>query len=157
MRVVSTPQGVIVRAHTQATDEAAIAAFEASRGFRLPSEYREFLLATNGGKPEPCAFQLALRSGPYTDSIVHWFLGLGDTMAASLESFAALMAGRMPAELLPIAPDPGGNLVCLGVKGDVRGKVYFWDHERERTPADWSNVDLVADSFDAFLRGLTPE
>lgn len=157
MRVVSTPQGVTVRASAEPTNEVAVAAFEASRGIRLPADYRESLLATNGGKPEPCAFQLMLRSGPYTDSIVHWFLSLGDTAGPSLESFADLMAGRMPPELLPVAPDPGGNFVCLGVAGDARGKVYFWDHEREHYPTDWSNVDLVADSFDAFLRGLTPE
>lgn len=153
MRVVSTPQDVTVCAHAEPTDEAAIAAFEASRGFPLPSDYREFLLTTNGGKPEPGAFQLALRSGPYTDSVVHWFHALGH----DLESTADEMARRVPPELLPIASDPGGNLVCLGVAGDARGKVYFWDHEHERYPTGWSNVDLVADSFNAFLRGLTPE
>lgn len=41
------------------------------------------------------------------------------------------------------------------VAGDVRGKVYFWDHEEEPNgDADWSNVDLIVDSFDLFLSGL---
>ena len=153
MRVVSTPQGVAVQVEAEPTNEAAIATFEAKRGFRLPGDYREFLLTANGGKPDPCAFQLALRSGPYTDSLVHWFHALGD----DLESIADEMHRRIPPELLPIASDPGGNLVCIGVEGDARGKVYFWDHEHEVYPTGWSNVDLVADSFDAFLRGLTPE
>ena len=83
MRVVMTPQGVTVRGHAESTDAAAVGAFEASRGFQLPPDYREFLLATNGGKPEPCAFRLALRSGPGTDSAVQWFLALGDTVVTT--------------------------------------------------------------------------
>ena len=83
MRVVMTPQGVSVQAHAEPTDESAVAAFEAARGFQLPRDYREFLLVTNGGKPEPCAFRLALRSGPGTDSAVQWFLALGDTVVTT--------------------------------------------------------------------------
>jgi len=64
------------------------------------------------------------------------------------------MASQIPPELLPIAPDPGGNLICLGIAGDVVDKVYFWDHEREGHPTDWSNIDLIADSFDAFFARL---
>ncbi|WP_408888261.1 SMI1/KNR4 family protein [Myxococcus faecalis] len=32
-------------------DEDTVRAFEASHGFQLPGEYRDFLLATNGGRP----------------------------------------------------------------------------------------------------------
>lgn len=65
------------------------------------------------------------------------------------------MSGRLPPDTMPIARDPFGNLVLLGLHGKCCGNVYFWDHEREPDgQPDRSNVELVADSFDRFLRGL---
>jgi hypothetical protein len=74
---------------------------------------------------------------------------------------------RMPTSLIPIGECPGGNLICLGVKGDVIGKVYYWDHENECqalgdnneiTGDDiekyWDNLLLVADTFIDFIKGL---
>jgi len=59
--------------------------------------------------------------------------------------------------------DPFGNAICLGVSGNHRGKVYFWDHESEPDPDEWDgrvetagNVQLLADSFAAFVGGLRP-
>ena len=43
------------------------------------------------------------------------------------------------------------------VKNADRGKIYFWDHEMEadegETP-NYSNLTLIADSFDEFIEGL---
>lgn len=58
--------------------------------------------------------------------------------------------------------DPFGNAICLGISGNERGKVYFWDHEMEPDD-DWDgrletagNVQLIADSFTEFVAGLAP-
>lgn len=66
---------------------------------------------------------------------------------------------RVPDPMVPIAHDPGGNLVCISVTGEDAGKVYFCDHEgeyangqRNRTE---SNVHLVADSFTEFITSLS--
>ena len=149
---VSTEYGIELLLRDARVDEAAVAAFEARIGRPLPDEYRRILLAFNGGRPKPDGFRFALRRGPYTDSAVNWFYGLGSSPANDLDWNRDQVRLRMPPELLPIADDPGGNQICLGIDGDARGKVYFWDHEREG--AGWTNVDLVADSFEAFLRGL---
>lgn len=66
--------------------------------------------------------------------------------------------GRIPPNLLPIAHDPFGNLICLSVAGQDRGKVYFWDHEvevREGEIPSYRNVSFIADNFESFLDGLT--
>jgi hypothetical protein len=129
---------------------------QALAGGRLPEDYRRFLLTHNGGSPEPAGFVLAGPPGPYQDSEVQWFLGIGDP-DYDLEDWFATYRGpeaRMPAELLPIAVDPGGNVICLAVAGERRGAVFFWDHEEESDPPGWSNVHPIADSFDAFLEGL---
>jgi hypothetical protein len=72
---------------------------------------------------------------------------------------------RMPTSLIPIGECPGGNLICLGVKGEFIGKVYFWDHEneyqaiRESEVTDeineyWDNLFLIANTFIDFTKGL---
>jgi hypothetical protein len=122
-------------------------------GDRLPDPYRRFLLTHNGGTPDPAGFVYADESGPYTDSEVARFMGIGDTNY-DLEEWSEIYRGRMPEELLPIAVDPGGNVICLAIAGANRGAVYFWDHEAESDPPTWSNVHRLADSFDAFLANL---
>jgi hypothetical protein len=93
--------------------------------------------------------------GRHEDSTVHWFLSLYDGEYSNLERRIRSLNERIPPDTLPIANDSFGNAILLGLHGDRRGKVYFWDHEKEPdSQPDWSNVSLVADSFDAFMRGL---
>jgi cell wall assembly regulator SMI1 len=156
-RTEITKHGVTLTLNKPLADEARVGAFEAKLGRRLPDDYREFLLHYNGGKPKPSSFQLALRTEPNTDSLVHWFLSLHDGEHSNLERNIKIMTGRLPSDTLPIADDPFGNVVLLGLHGEIRGKVYFWDHEREPDDEpDWSNIDLVAESFDSFMSGLKP-
>jgi hypothetical protein len=64
----------------------------------------------------------------------------------------------VPAGFLPLAVDPGGNLICLVISGTNTGKVYFWDHEEEVEEGQqpgYSNVYLIANSFNEFLNSLT--
>ena len=57
--------------------------------------------------------------------------------------------------------DPFGNAICLGIAGEYRGRIYFWDHEMEPDPGEWDgavetagNVQLLANSFGEFVAGL---
>ena len=84
-RRVDTPYGVQLLLVDEVVGEEAVAAFEARIGHALPEDYRRFLAAYNGGKPKPATFRFALRRGPYTDSIVNWFYGLGCTSANDLD------------------------------------------------------------------------
>ncbi|MFM7161022.1 MAG: SMI1/KNR4 family protein [Planctomycetaceae bacterium] len=77
--------------------------------------------------------------------------------------------GRIPDTMIPIAGDGGAGQICIGIKGDDWGKVFYWDMANEPLdeetyledfgkpmPADdkRQNVYLVADSFDRFLAQL---
>jgi hypothetical protein len=153
----TTKHGVVLRPISSAADEARVVALEGRLGHHLPADYREFLLRHNGGRPDPAVFRFAVRSGRDTDSTVDWFLALYDGEHSNLETVIGWLTDRTPPQLLPIAIDPFGNFVLLGLSGDSRGKVYFWDHEREPdSQPDWSNIARIADSFDDFLRGLKP-
>lgn len=133
-------------------DEVTVARFERRIGTRLPDDYRAFLLEHNGGKPKLRCFTFADRKGPYTDGAIRAFAGLGEPEYYDLEKLYGTYYedGRVPGEVLPIAVDSFGNLVCLAVRGAHRGRVYFWDHERETDPATYLNMDRVADSFSTF-------
>src|SRR5690606_37347968 len=68
---------------------------------------------------------------------------------------------RIPEELIWIMDDPFGSAICLGVKGEHRGRVYFWDHENEPDPEQWDgrvetagNIVLLANTFTDFVAGL---
>jgi hypothetical protein len=157
-RTEITKSGVTLTIHTPPVDEPRVLALESRFGSRLPEDYREFLLAFNGGKPVPACFQFTSKSGRTSDSVVNWFLSLSHEEMLNIEAVLGWLDSRIPPDVVPIAIDPFGNFILLGLRGDVRGKVYFWDHDREpeRQP-DWSNIDLIADSFDGFLRALTPD
>jgi hypothetical protein len=55
------------------TSDAQVAAFEKHIGYALPSAYREFLLAHNGGRPEPDAFVLRSDRGDEEDVVMCFF------------------------------------------------------------------------------------
>jgi len=77
---------------------------------------------------------------------------------SNLEKYLVTYSERIPKNLFPIAHDPGGNLIVIGLSGTEQNKVYFWDHEREADDyePDMSNVHLLANDFDEFL-GLLHE
>jgi hypothetical protein len=129
---------------------------------QLPPSFRKFLRDYNGGVPDPRHFRWG--RGAYQDSSVRFFFHLWSEKPAdpySIEWNLATYQGedeRIPRDLLPIASDEGGNRVCIGITGTRRGKIFFWDHERESESNPDSAVKQVKPSFPAFIKSLhTPE
>ncbi len=135
--------------------EDQLARFEARIGRVLPADYRAFLLQHNGGRPVPADFVISAEGG--TDTLHHTYgLHDGPSSFSLLDAYETYL-GRVPPALLPIADDPGGNQICLGIDGEHRGAVFFWDHEREADGGElpsFDNVTPVAPSFAAFLAAL---
>ena len=140
------------------TSPAQLDEFERDEGVQLPAEYREFLLTSNGGRPDDNIVDV-----PDLDEVaVNDFFGLQPGEMYDLRGERAMYEGRIPPGTLPVADDPGGNLFLLSLAGDSKGAVYFWDHEEEprEEGTDWSdfeNVYRVADGFDQFLAMLRPD
>ncbi|MCB9687891.1 MAG: SMI1/KNR4 family protein [Alphaproteobacteria bacterium] len=137
--------------------EEVIRDVETRLGHRFPSDYRDFLRANNGGFPVPDSFAFADgRPG----SKVQFFFGFGGKVrTARLDYAIATFKERLPPGLIPIASDPFGNLICIGLCGSPwEERVVFWDHERESDegePARTDNLTPIADSFTAFLHSLS--
>lgn len=130
-------------------------------GLDFPAEYRNHLLKHNGGQCEPNEFDF-LENGKATSSVIDWFLAIYDGEYDNLEDYIntyKIEQKRMPSRILPIAHDPGENLICISCEGVDVGRVYFWDHENE---VDYSvsdddddlNMSLIANSFAEFLGRL---
>jgi hypothetical protein len=141
-----------------ATSPEAIADFETRRAVVLPPEYKAFLLNSNGGWPTPNVFEIPHFHGQGSE--LGSFYGIHDgPKGKRLDRALEVYDERIPADLIPIAYDAGGNAVCIGWKGERAGKIYFWDHEDEIDENgclryDDCDVFLLADSLQEFLDSL---
>ncbi len=135
------------------TTTRKIAAFEQRTGLRLPDDYKQFLLTTNGGTPNPKQFTVP----GCGDALADYLYGLTDpTTPCDLdyELAQAQEIGPLPVGFLPIGHDPGGNTFLLATVGDDRGRVFFWDRgDFWRTAT--ANTFPVAASFTEFLNSLS--
>jgi hypothetical protein len=131
-----------------------LAKLEKSIGCDLPLSYRTFLLECNGGRPLPSHFSFTTREERKKDGSVHYFFSVHTGRTGNLEKKALLRGERIPNDFLPIAADPFGNLILIGINRWNFGKIYFWDHELEAVPPSIKNISKIADSFELFIDAL---
>lgn len=142
--------------------EQKLSKFETKIAYRLPEDYRKFMLRQNGGTPVMEMMFSFQESGKNSDSVIDSFYAIAaeadvTTISEAVETY--IVSGRIPSSLLPIADDQFGNQLCIDVSGETRGAVYFWNHERESSVHDTSLVfplSLISGSFDHFLGLLVP-
>ena len=142
----SNPHGLL--------DRARLVEFEERLGAALPADYREFLLSHNGGEFVPDEIVLPGHAEPFAS--MGPLFGLHDGRQ-SLEAACDNVEGLIPAAVLAFGEDVGGNLLCIGIRGEHRGKVFFWDHNRSLPGEDepsWSGMTLLAGSFAEFVAAL---
>lgn len=134
--------------------EERLKAFEDAIGIVLPMDYREFLKQTNGGRPVPNGFWIVEgRDG----SQVYQFYGLHDGLRwFSIDGYIGEDRHGIPQGLLPIGDDGVGNILCIGISEDLKGAIYFVDHEIHPSghPDSWKGITSVGESFSEFLAGL---
>jgi hypothetical protein len=136
--------------------EGDVEQFERELQHRLPDDYREFLLATNGGHVDGYwEFELPAIDG----SMIAQFYRLKDKSrsTSSLSYMRQLYAMRMPVGLLAIGCDPGGGKICLGFAPWVSGRIWFWDPGMDfddTDPGSFENFHEMAGSFTQFLASL---
>lgn len=127
----------------------------------FPKPYKEHLLRFNGGRCLPNEFDF-IENGKVTSSNIDWFLAIYDGEADNLLNYIRIYKvedKRLPAHIIPIAHDPGGNLICISCGGYDEGSIYFWDHENEidytvLSDYDYLNLYLIASDFDKFINSL---
>lgn len=147
--------------------ENEIIKIENKYGFEFPQDYREFLLKFGNSSFESNSYFHSIERTPYAtednlDSI-NVFYGL-DNDDNDLAEQVEIYLDRIPKAIIPIAEAEGGNIICIGVKDEINGKIFYWDHENEykaklmlgmKLTVDineyWENVYIVAESFWDFI------
>jgi hypothetical protein len=123
-------------------------------GVKLPEDYRNFLQIYHGAHPEPCGFKFRDASGSEDEAEIAYFLSPVDEDENIFDD-ADSYEGRIPENVVPIARDPGGNPILLGVSGENRGKIYFWIDEPDAEEEEvFSALGFVALSFTEFVDSL---
>lgn len=145
----------------QVTD-ADITAFEASLGVGLPGDYRAFLLDVNGGRTGDEATSFRIRRDSTNLNGLHSLNHPDDLF--DLGERNDLIRDDLPPDLLAVGNDDGGSRICLCIRGEHRGEVWFMDTADRRPEGsnprvlwhDRRDFIKLADSFRAFMDGLTP-
>ena len=141
----------------QPLSESDLDEVEARYGIGLPRDYKTFLLRFNGGSPDKPLFRL--KGKRVFGECIHYFLSISDDPDISFHKYYQRYKGdnnRLPKDIIPVAFDPGGNLICLSVGSKNFGQVFFWDHESETSSRGerGENLRLIADTFQDFIDGL---
>jgi cell wall assembly regulator SMI1 len=126
-----------------------IQSLESRLAVKLPGAYRDFLLTHNGGRPIPDGFPIPGGDTSDAGSLMNHFFGV--TGPYSIEKTITVFASRIPAGLLPIGRDAGGNIICMGTEAEHYGRIFFWDHDFEEEQPTWNNVYPLTDSFEDFI------
>jgi hypothetical protein len=140
-----------------------IANLEKKLNICFPEDYKQHLLKYNGGHPIKDGYPLIeyIDNDPNDNSAdIAWFLaiynGEHNNFLRDYNTFK-IWQKRMPDELVSIGCGSGGDQICISVKGNNYGKVYFWNHDwecEEGEEPDYSNVHLIANSFTDFINSL---
>jgi hypothetical protein len=145
-----------------------IAQFETELGYPLPSDYRQFLLVINGGRPKPDCFMSPITGYCSVDD----FLGIATTSQRAyldlIDKHRLFWDFDFLNYLLPIAGDICGNYFCMSLRPRDYGHIYFWDHECDHydpffddnnEPREDIGLELLFHSFSEMWSGwqLNPE
>jgi hypothetical protein len=126
----------------EATTDGSIRDLEQRLRLAFPAAYREFLLMSNGGRPErDLVFVPNCAASPYAR--VHFFFGVGDAVESCDLEWNIGTRDDLPEGLVPIATTEGADIFCLTSGGGV---VFVDGYEKAIYP--------IADSFGEFVQRL---
>ena len=135
--------------------DSILTAAELILGVRLPQSYRALAQRYPSGRPLPNEFTVKHRKGTW-GSCVGVLLSIDPRHSGNVFQHISHLAGddQLPAHLVPIIDDGGGDLVCLDYRGDgSQPSVVYWAHEL----GGEDGLVQIASSFDEFLRILEEE
>jgi SMI1 / KNR4 family (SUKH-1) len=140
--------------------EQDIKNFEVKYNVQLPESYKNFLLSHNGGKTDRRRFTTSdeNKEGIVTSSIMLFF-PLSSEIENNLESMYSFynIGSIVPGNFLPIGIDPGDSLICLAIKGDDFGYVYYCDLDyfEEDNELKEEFIRVISKDFQDFVNELS--
>lgn len=135
--------------------------FENELNIQLPLDYKNFMLKNNGGIPKKdWAFDFVdTETNSITSSLITCFYVIYPEETDEDDDLRTIYQmhqeeEELPKDMLPIAEDPSGNVICMCVSKSNFGRIFFCDHELEDTETGYIVTYAIADSFSAFLDKL---
>ena len=137
-----------------------IEGFENKYKLELPQDYKYFLLNHNGGMPKIRRFKT--KNEKHVSSFKFIMPLTKDAKDENVKHnleycyLRFIFMKKMPDNMIPFGEDPREDILCLSIKGDDYGSVYYWDRENElvfKQPAS-ECYHLIAKTFNEFLAGL---
>ena len=127
----------------------ALEDFEQIIQYRLPEDYRKYLLSFNGAEPINTVCSISDDEG---ETSIH---GMHDCPKyCRIESNFGDDNSTKKTGLLAFAYEQGGNDFCICLQPKLYGEIYFYDHESSYVD-DIDTLIKIADSFDCFIESLT--
>ena len=137
--------------HGPKLNSTDIKAFETFVGHRLPARYRSFLLKYNGGRPDLRDYRNEDGSG----ASIERFFSISDSDGNLFDEYRRSASDHiLPAHVIPIGDDGGGNWICLSLDGANAGSTYFWDHDGADVGGGYDHLQLLTRRFSDLLNGL---
>lgn len=125
--------------------ETEIADFESAHGIKLSKEYKDFLMNyTEVYINDDYKFPMIEKSDLTPES---GFENIDFLYVGNFIQNAEKFIKEYGKKLLPIG-ETAGDTLCIGVRGDMSGKIYFIYHEDEDENKD---EYLAANSFNEFI------
>lgn len=141
--------------------EKVIQNFEEKLGFKLPSDYKEFILINNGGTPTDDLvydFIDSVTESNNSSDIREFFVfynGETDNYDDAMGIYSSMIdEGVIDKTFFPIGDDSGGNTLCICVSENDYGSIFFCDHELENKDTGYLVSSKIASSFTEFINML---
>lgn len=144
---------IIEYSSSQKISKEELKAFEKENNFSLPQDYIDFILRNNGGLPrkEKRYIEIVdMDTGEFEFEIREFYsINYGDSMVLDILS---LMAENetIPNYLFPFAGDYNESILCLSLREEDYGTVYFLCIHN----TIYGELDKVASNFSDFANNL---
>ncbi len=128
-----------------------VEALEDKLGIRLPDRYRQDLLKYNVSTPDPNSFKL-----PNTDKRlqVFSFLGITEVVNDSIWDTYQMLRTFLPDNLIPIASLTNGGFICIGIRGNEKGKIFYIGDRKDTqvySSSNNENITQIAENYEEFI------
>lgn len=145
-------------------NKSTIILIEKVIGYSLPVSYIGYKANNGIQRLQPNIFYFKDKNGRSNGSDLNYLYSDDDNSYNIIKNIEIykISTKRMPVHIVPIGEDSGGNQICISCGEKDYGYIYFWDHENEvdysvSDDSDYSNLYLIAKSFDEFINGLMTE
>lgn len=128
--------------------------FKGLVGIDLPEDYVKFLKEYNGGEPEDCVGYLSEVS--IEDYAIQDFFGMNLEVYNDLKKVYTSYINILPENCIAIAEVVGGYKICMSLKSNNFGTIWYWCHDEHDDGEDLEKLYFVANTFTDFIESLAP-